>query len=69
VYSGSFLYNFVLIPLSIFGTTSVCLAFALLLPGVGNALAAIWTLVTADWLWQRRKAMSGGEGTPPSASS
>jgi hypothetical protein len=55
MHSGSFLYQFVLVPLAIFGTVSVCLAFALLLPGVGNALAAIWTLVTADWFYQRRQ--------------
>ncbi|MFZ5478435.1 MAG: hypothetical protein ACOZNI_16825 [Myxococcota bacterium] len=62
MYSGSFLYQYVLVPLAIFGTTSVCLAFVLLLPGVGNALAVIWTLVTGDWLYQRRKAAR--EGTP-----
>lgn len=56
MHSGSFLYQFVLVPLAIFGTTSVCLAFVLLLPGVGNALAAIWTLVTGDWIIQQRKA-------------
>jgi hypothetical protein len=64
MHSGSFLYQFVLVPLAIFGTVSVCLAFALLLPGVGNALAAIWTLVTADWFYQRRqegKQLSSGE--------
>jgi len=55
MHSGSFLYQFVLVPLAIFGTLSVCLAFVLLLPGVGNALAAIWTLVTADWFYQRRQ--------------
>jgi hypothetical protein len=64
MHSGSFVYQFVLVPLAIFGTVSVCLAFALLLPGVGNALAAIWTLVTADWFYQRRqegKQLSSGE--------
>ena len=55
MHSGSFMYNFVLVPLSIFGTFSVCLAFVFLLPGVGNALAAIWTLVVGDWLLQKRK--------------
>jgi hypothetical protein len=55
MHSGSFLYQFALVPLAIFGTVSVCLAFVLLLPGVGNALAAIWTLVTADWFYQRHQ--------------
>lgn len=66
MHSESFLYQFTLVPLAIFGTVSVCLAFVLLLPGVGNALAAIWTVVTGDWLWQRRKdaqsASSNGSG-------
>ena len=56
MHSGSPLYNFVLVPLSIFGTFSVCLAFAFLLPGVGQALAALWTILTADYLYQNRKA-------------
>jgi hypothetical protein len=66
MYSGSFLYQYVLVPLSIFGTVSVCLAFVLLLPGVGNALAVIWTLVTGDFLYQQRKAQRGdGPGPSP----
>lgn len=56
MHSGSFLYQFVLVPLGIFGTLSVCLAFVMLLPGVGTALAVIWTLVTGDWIVQQRKA-------------
>jgi hypothetical protein len=55
MHSESFLYQFVLVPLGIFGTASVCLAFAFLLPGVGNALAAIWTFVTLDWFYQRHQ--------------
>lgn len=54
MHSGSFLYQYVLVPLSLFGTFSVCLAFVLLLPGVGNALVAIWALVFGDWFYQRR---------------
>jgi hypothetical protein len=54
MYSGAPLYQFVLVPLSLFGTFSVCLAFVLLLPGVGNALAGIWTTVVGDYLNQRR---------------
>jgi hypothetical protein len=61
MYSGSFLYQFVLIPLSLFGTFSVCLAFVMLLPGVGNALAVIWTLVVGDWLYQRRMEQRAGQ--------
>jgi hypothetical protein len=63
MYSGSFLYQYVLVPLSIFGTFSVCLAFVLLLPGVGQALAVIWTLVAGDQLYQARKARR--DGTSP----
>jgi hypothetical protein len=55
MHSESFLYNALLVPLAIFGTTSVCIAFVALLPGVGQALVAIWSLVTADWIYQRRK--------------
>lgn len=55
MHSGSFLYQFVLLPLVVFGGVSVMLAFVVLLPGVGNALAAIWSLVTADWFLQKRK--------------
>ncbi len=54
MHSGSFMYNFVLLPLVCFGGFSVMLAFVLLLPGVGNALAGIWTLVVGDWALQKR---------------
>ncbi len=53
MHSGSLLYQLIALT-GIFGTVSVCIAFAFLLPGVGQALAAIWTFVTADWLYQRR---------------
>ena len=55
MHSESFLYHLVEL-LGIFGTVSVCIAFVLLLPGVGQALVAIWGMVTADWLWQRKQA-------------
>ncbi|MEN9786988.1 MAG: hypothetical protein RLZZ299_2252 [Pseudomonadota bacterium] len=61
MHSESFLYNATLVPLAIFGTTSVCLAFVLLLPGVGQALVAIWGAVTADWFWQRRQEKIAAE--------
>lgn len=48
-------YNFVLMPLVCFGGFSVMLAFVVMLPGVGNLLAALWTLLTADWFFQKRK--------------
>ena len=55
MHSESFLYHLVEL-LGIFGTVSVCIAFVLLLPGVGQALVAIWGMVTADWFWQRKQA-------------
>ena len=60
MHSGSPLY-LLIVATGIFGTLSVCLAFALLLPGVGQALAAIWTFVTADWLYQRRQEQRQGK--------
>ena len=60
MHSGSFLYQIIVL-LGIFGTVSVCLAFALLLPGVGQALAAIWTLVTLDWFYQRKQDQKTGK--------
>ena len=47
--SESTLYNFVLLPLVCFGGFSVMLAFVVMLPGVGNFLAAVWTFVVGDW--------------------
>jgi hypothetical protein len=58
MHSGSFLYNFVLLPLVCFGGFSVMLAFVLLLPGVGNALAGLWTVLVGDWFLQGRKGQS-----------
>lgn len=55
MHSGSFLYNFVLIPLVIFGGFSVMLAFVALLPGVGNFLAVVWAFVTGEWLLKKRQ--------------
>lgn len=55
--SDSFMYNFVLLPLVCFGGFSVMLAFVILLPGVGNFLAAVWTFVMGDVAMQSR---SGG---------
>jgi hypothetical protein len=60
MHSGSFLYQIIVLT-GIFGTTSVCLAFALLLPGVGQALAAIWTFVTLDWFYQRHQDQKAGK--------
>lgn len=55
MHSGSFLYNFVLLPLVMFGGFSVMLAFVALLPGVGNFLAVVWTFVTGEWLVRKRQ--------------
>lgn len=49
------LYNFVLMPLVCLGGFSVMLAFVVLLPGVGNALAGLWTILMGDWAFQKRK--------------
>lgn len=62
MHSGSPLY-LLIVALGVFGTASVCLAFALLLPGVGQALAAIWTFVTLDWFYQRRMEQRQGKGS------
>ena len=61
MHSGSLMYQLIALT-GIFGTVSVCIAFALLLPGVGQALVAIWAFVTADWFYQRRvdQKQSGG---------
>lgn len=48
-------YNLILMPLVCFGGFSVMLAFVLLLPGVGNVLAGLWTILFADWFYQTRK--------------
>jgi hypothetical protein len=58
VHSGSPLYNFVLLPLVCFGGFSVMLCFVVLLPGVGNALAGLFTVLTGDWFMQKRKGQS-----------
>lgn len=55
MHSGSFLYNAVLLPLVCYGGLSVMLAFVVLLPGVGNALAGLWTIFIGDWAFQARK--------------
>lgn len=56
--SESFAYNFILIPLVCFGGFSVMLAFVVMLPGVGNILAGLYTILTLDWLNERRKGGS-----------
>lgn len=59
MHSGSFVYQYVLVPLGLFGTLSVCIAFVLLLPGVGQALAAIWTITVGEWFYKNRKGDAG----------
>jgi hypothetical protein len=54
MHSESFVYNFVLLPLVCFGGFSVMLAFVLLLPGVGNFLAVVFTFIAGDWAYRMR---------------
>jgi hypothetical protein len=49
------MYNMVLLPLVCFGGFSVMLCFVLLLPGVGQGLAALWVAVFGDVLYTKRK--------------
>jgi len=58
--SSSMMYNLVLLPLVCFGGFSVMLCFVLLLPGVGQGLAAIWVAVFGDLAYQARKAKKQG---------
>ncbi len=58
--SSSMMYNMVLLPLVCFGGFSVMLCFVLLLPGVGQGLAALWTAVMGDRLYEARKAKKQG---------
>ena len=63
--SDSFLYNFLLLPLVCFGGISVMLAFVVLLPGVGNFLAAVWTFVMGDVAYRQRLGESVVESDDP----
>lgn len=54
----TFLYNFLLMPLVMFGGFSVMLAFVVLLPGVGNFLAVVWAFVMGDFLNQKRQGQT-----------
>ena len=56
--SESFAYKFILLPLVMFGGFSVMLAFVFLLPGVGNVLAGLYTVITLDWANEKRKGGS-----------
>jgi uncharacterized protein involved in cysteine biosynthesis len=56
--SESFLYQFVLLPLVTLGGFSVMLCFVFLLPGVGNLLAALYSIMTLDFLNQKRQGSS-----------
>ena len=64
MHSESFVYNFVLLPLVCFGGFSVMLAFVVMLPGVGNFLAGLCTIFTADWLYRFRRGDSPMEEGP-----
>ena len=59
--STSLMYNMVLMPLVIFGGFSCMLCFVFLLPGVGQGLAALWTLAVGDLLNQQRLAKKQGK--------
>ncbi len=55
MHSGSMMYNFVLLPLVCIGGGGIMLCFVVLLPGVGNWLAAVWGAVFGDVMLQARK--------------
>jgi hypothetical protein len=62
------MYNMVLLPLVCFGGFSVMLCFVLLLPGVGQGLAAIWVAVFGDILYTKHKE-SKAAATPGNGAS
>jgi hypothetical protein len=67
--STSVMYNMVLVPLVCFGGFSVMLCFVLLLPGVGQGLAALWVAVFGDIVYNKvkeRKAAAASEKSGPS---
>lgn len=61
--STSMMYNMVLLPLVVFGGFSCMLAFVFLLPGVGQGLALLWTLVMGDVLNEKRLAKKRASST------
>lgn len=63
MHSGSPLYQLLLVLVS-FGGFSVMLAFCFLLPGVGNWLAAVFTLAFGDQMMKKRKNESVWENEP-----
>lgn len=56
MHSSSVMFNTVLLPLVMFGGFSCMLCFVLLLPGVGQFLAVVWTFVVGDHVWRQRQA-------------
>ncbi len=63
MHSSSPLYQLLLVLVS-FGGFSVMLAFVFLLPGVGNWLAAVFTLAVGDAMLRKRKNDSVWETEP-----
>ncbi len=59
--SDSMLYNLMLLPLVCFGAASVMMAFVVMLPGVGQALAALWTVFVGDHFFQKMKGGSSSD--------
>ena len=58
MHSGSMMFNFVLLPLVCIGGFGIMLCFVALLPGVGNWLAAVFSIVMGDRTLQARKGQS-----------
>lgn len=61
--SSSVMYNMVLLPLVMFGGFSCMLCFVVLLPGVGQALAMIWTFAVGDQVYQKMQAKKAGQAS------
>jgi hypothetical protein len=58
MYSGSPMYQFLLLPLVCLGGFGIMLCFVGLLPGVGNWLVAVFGATLGDGMMQKRKGGS-----------
>ena len=58
MHSGSFMYQFMLLPLICVGGFGIWLCFGAMLPGVGNWLVAVFHVVLGDKALQARKGES-----------
>ena len=59
--SGSLMYNMLVLPLVAYGGFSVMLCFVVLLPGVGQTLAALWVALVGDHFYQKSKGGSSSD--------